>query len=579
VHAQADLAGVQREGVRQVTSGEAHHDPAQHAEVVRSLALEVHQLRGIFEGSPVATAVLDADGLILRTNPAFCRFLGLAEEDLLFTPLLSLTLDQDPTVFGDGVTEQRLLHAGGHEVWAIASAVDLPQAGPDALLICFDDATTRHNTEKMLLHAALHDSLTNLPNRRLLRDRLATALQRAERSHKTVAVLFIDLDDFKKINDSLGHDAGDTVLVAVARNIISALRTCDTVARIGGDEFVVLCEDVMGEGDISLLVTRLLEAIRRPVAVAGRTASLSASIGVAVPGPRHESSDQLVRMADLAMYRAKNHRERDFFPADETLATLGASGASLLAELRHAIQFDKLQLHYQPVVRLDGHVIGLEALVRWPHPRLGMLLPRDFLHAAEGGELAGPLSDWVLRTAIAEIAELHDATLRVSVNAWAAEVARPGFADTVSELLAWAGVPARNLYLEMPEDDLLSASSGLEAALDQLREMGVGLAIDNYGTGGSPLADLPELPVDTVKIDRRFVAGCVEDPAVVEAVAIATRAAGRHLVAAGVETSAQLKRLRALGYQSVQGYLIGEPRPLAQLQEVIRGRRVDADLS
>jgi diguanylate cyclase (GGDEF)-like protein/PAS domain S-box-containing protein len=565
-----------------LTHGELDDGPAQPTEVALSLALEVHQLRAIFERSPVPIAVLDAEGRVLRTNPAMCRFLGRTEEDLLFTSLLSLTLNEDPTVFGDGVTEQRLLHSSGQEVWAIASAVDLPQAGEGALLVCFDDATKRRNTEKMLLHAALHDSLTNLPNRRLLRDRLGTALQRAVRSHKTVAVLFIDLNDFKKINDSLGHDAGDTVLVAVARNIISVLRTCDTVARIGGDEFVVLCEDVTGEGEISVLVNRLLEAIRRPVVVGGRTASVSASIGVAMPGPRNESSDELVRMADLAMYRAKHRPDRDYVLADELLATLGAPGVGLLAELRHAIQIDQLQLHYQPVVRIDGHVIGLEALLRWPHPGLGMLRPREFLHVAAGGELSGPLSDWVLRTAIAEIATLDDATMRVSVNVWAREVARPGFADTVGELLTWAGVPARNLYIEMHEGDLPAAGPGLGAELDRLRLMGVGLAIDDYGIGGSSLNNLGRLPVDTLKLDRSFVAGCVDDPAdaaIVEAVATAARATGHHLVAAGVETLAQFGRLRELGYQTVQGYLVGEPQPLAELHDVIRRRRVDIDLS
>jgi diguanylate cyclase (GGDEF)-like protein/PAS domain S-box-containing protein len=555
-------------------------DLVQLGEAMRSLRGESHLLRAVFERSPIATAVLNASGLFTLANPALCRFLGRTETELLGTSVLALTVGDEPSLLGNGLSEQRLMHAHGHEIWAIVAAADLPEAGEGALLMCLDDATTRRNTERMLLHAALHDSLTNLPNRRLLRDRLETALSRAERSQKTVAVLFIDLDDFKKINDSLGHDAGDTVLVAIARNIISVLRTCDTVARIGGDEFVVLCEDVTGEGDISILVERLLEAIRRPVTVGGRSATVSASIGVAVPGARNENSDQLVRMADLAMYRAKHRPELDYVIADETLATLGAPGAGLLPELRHAIQTDELAMHYQPIVRVDGGLIGLEALVRWPHPRLGMLLPRDFLHIAESGDLTGPLTDWVLRTAIAEAGSLHDPSLRVSINVWASEVARPGFADTVASLLTWAGVQARSLYLEMHESDLAIAGPGLTLELDQLRLMGVGLAIDDYGTGGSSLANLRRLPVDTLKIDRTFVAGCVDDPAdaaIVEAVATAARITGRHLVAAGVETIAQLERLRGLGYHSVQGYLTGAPQPLEELSEVIRLRRVLID--
>jgi diguanylate cyclase (GGDEF)-like protein len=393
-------------------------------------------------------------------------------------------------------------------------------------------------------------------------------------------VLFIDLDNFKKINDRFGHDAGDTILVALARNIISVLRTCDTVARIGGDEFVVLCEDVSSEGDISLLVGRLLEAIRRPVQLNGEAATVSASIGVAVAGAGNEKVDQLVRMADLAMYRAKHHPELDFVIADETLLDHDAPRADMLAELRHAIQADELVLHYQPVVRTDGHLMGLEALLRWRHPRLGMLLPDDFLHIAQAGALTGPLSDWVLRTAIAAAGLWRDPSLRVSVNVWATEVAQPGFAEKVAELLTWGGLQARSLYIEMHESEFVTAGAGLTSELDQLRVLGVGLAFDDYGRGGSVPANLHRLPVDTVKIDRAFVAHCLDDPtdaAIVESVAIGALATGRHLIASGVENREQLVWLRHLGYHGVQGHLVCEARPLDELHDVIALRHVDGD--
>jgi diguanylate cyclase (GGDEF)-like protein len=552
-------------------------DLARLATVVGRLRADSAVLRAVFDRSPVPAAIVDGAGVITQVNIALSRLLGRPPSTLTGVTLASLTVAGLPFI-ADGVTEQSLAHPVGHEVWAIASTVALPEAGDDARLVSLDDTTSRRNTEKLLLHAALHDSLTDLPNRRLLSDRIETALSRAERSSRTVAVLFLDLDNFKTINDSFGHDAGDTMLVAVARNIISVLRTCDTVARIGGDEFVVLCEDVSSEGDISLLVGRLLEAIRRPVQLSGQQASVSASIGVAVPGPGKETGDQLVRMADLAMYRAKHHDALDYVIADETLVGLGEPGRGLLAELRHAIQADEIVLHYQPVVRVDGHVIGLEALLRWRHPRLGLLLPHDFLHVAEAGGLARPLSDWVLRTAIAQAGAWHDPTLRVSVNVWASEVAQPGFADKVGSLLTWGGLQARSLYIEMHEMDLPTAGPGLTVELDRLRLMGVGLAIDDYGSGGSSLANLPRLPVDTLKIDRSFVAGCVDDPAdaaIVEAVAAAVLATGRHLVASGVENREQLRRLRELGYQSVQGHLTGAARPLDELTDVIRLRYVE----
>jgi diguanylate cyclase (GGDEF)-like protein len=564
-------------GVEALTQGEVDDDLARLAKVVGRLREDGTLLRAVFDRNPVPAALVDATGMITQANIAFSRLVGRPQSAIAGMSMQSLTI-AGATFLTDGQTEQRLSHGLGNEVWAVAAAVDLPEAGLGARLVSLDDATNRRIAEKILLHAALHDSLTDLPNRRLLSDRIETALTRAERSSRTVAVLFLDLDDFKTINDNFGHDAGDTMLVAVARNIISVLRTCDTVARIGGDEFVVLCEDVSSEGDISLLVGRLLEAIRRPVQLNGQQASLSASIGVAVPGVDNETGDQLVRMADLAMYRAKHHPELDYVIADETL--VGAPGRGMLAELRHAIQADEIVLHYQPVVRIDGHVIGLEALVRWQHPRLGMLLPHDFLHVAASGGLARPLSDWVLRTAVAQAASWHDPTLRVSVNVWASEVAQPGFANKIGSLLTWAGLQARSLYIEMHENDLPMAGPGLTAELDQLREMGVGLALDDYGGGGSSLANLRWLPVDTLKVDRSFVAGCVDDPAdaaIVEAVATAVLAAGRHLIASGVENPQQFRRLRELGYHSVQGHLTGAARPIGELDDIIRRRDVDVD--
>jgi diguanylate cyclase (GGDEF)-like protein len=563
-----------------LTQGEVDDDLARLAEVVRRLRGDRTMWRAIFDRNPVAGAIVDPNGLITSANAALGRLLGRPSGAIAGTTLASLPLAAEAPFLTDGQSEQRLAHPLGREVWAVASAVDLPEAGYGARLVSFDDATSRRNTEKILLHAALHDSLTDLPNRRLLSDRIETALARAERSSRTVAVLFVDLDEFKKINDSFGHDAGDTMLVAVARNIISVLRTCDTVARIGGDEFVVLCEDVSSEGDMSLLVGRLLEAIRRPVQLDGETASVSASIGVAVPGVNTETGDQLVRMADLAMYRAKHHTELDYVIADETLLDLGSPATGMVAELRHAIQDDELVLHYQPVVRVDGHVVGLEALVRWRHPRLGTLLPHDFLHVAEVGGLRRSLSDWVLRTAVAHAGSWHDPTLRVSVNVWASEVAEPGFADKVASLLTWAGLQARGLYLEMHERDLATAGPGLTAELDQLRAMGVGLALDDFGGGVPSMANLRGLPLDTLKIDRSFVMRCLEDPtcaAVVQAVAAAVLGGGRHLIASGVENREQLRWLRELGYHSVQGHLIGAALPLEELYDVIHLRRVDVD--
>jgi diguanylate cyclase (GGDEF)-like protein/PAS domain S-box-containing protein len=536
----------------------------------------------VFRRSPVAMAVVDGAGKVIEVNDALGHYLGYASASLVGSQLHDHVAPEDIGRLRIGTTERRLRHARGHDLWAVVTTVDMPEAGPGATLVCLDDATSRRNTERMLLHAALHDSLTNLPNRRLLRDRLDTALIRAQRTSDRVAVLFLDLDRFKEVNDTFGHDIGDEVLVSVATGILGALRSGDTVARLGGDEFVVVCEDLGDDDALARLVDRLRDGIGRPVAVRDRELVVSASIGVAVAGPGAETGEALLRLADLAMLRAKRHPELAFVVADDSIADElngdPREGRGLSAELRHAIQADLLQLYYQPVVRVDGHLMGLEALLRWPHPRLGMLMPQDFLPRVVGTDLARSLSDWVLRAAIRDAAGWHDPSLRVSVNVWAEEVARPGFADTVATLLTWAGMQARGLYLEMHEQDLPEAGPGLSDQLDRLRRLGVGLAIDDFGSGGTSLAGLRRLPVDTLKVDRTFVAGCAydaEDGAVVAAVATAAKAAGRHPLASGVETMDQLRVLRGLGYESVQGYLTGAPAPLIDLRDIINHRRVE----
>ncbi|MDQ1599619.1 MAG: hypothetical protein QOD68_1093, partial [Actinomycetota bacterium] len=325
-----------------------------------------------FARSPVAMGVVDAFGRLLAVNQSLGDYLGRSPEALVGTTLHAHASADDVGRLRTGTSERRLRHARGHDLWAVVSAVPMPEAGDGAILICLDDATSRRNTERMLLHAALHDSLTNLPNRRLLRDRLDTALSRARRSTERVAVLFVDLDRFKAVNDTFGHDVGDEVLVSVAKGILGALRSKDTVARLGGDEFVVIAEELGDDDDLSRLVARLVDGISRPVQVHGREVSVSASIGVAIASPDADTGDELLRLADLAMLRAKQHPELAYVVADESVADElhgdPREGRGLTAELRHAIQADLLELHYQPVVRIDGHLMGLEALLRWQHP-------------------------------------------------------------------------------------------------------------------------------------------------------------------------------------------------------------------
>ncbi len=619
------------------TAGQLH-DLAPAAAITGERAVVESLGATVFDRNPLPMAVVDGAGVVLAANPALARYLGLDPNDVVGTSIRDQDCSAPTSWVQPGAGDRRLRHASGHDLWAAVSAVSLPEVDDGAALVCLHDATGRHNTEQMLLHAAMHDSLTDLPNRRLLRDRLDTALSRAVRTSARVAVLFVDLDGFKAVNDTWGHDAGDELLVSVAGGILGALRSCDTVARLGGDEFVVVCEDLDADEDLDALVARLLAGISTPVELNGTQVVLSASVGVALAQRGGGQADELLRLADLAMLAAKSsphaayvvvdptHQDelaagvidldrrtlvvplherssayrggptvgdarwstRDLAsPVDEEstpqpadLSSAADSGpAPLLGDLSSAIAADLLVLHYQPVVRVDGLVVGLEALLRWPHPGHGLLLPQDFLPEVADSEVADELSDWVLRTAIRDAASWHDPGLRVSVNVWAAQVARPGFLASLETMLGASGLTGRSLYVELHDRDLRAAAPEVAAALHGLRRLGVGVAVDDLGAAHrSDLLDRRRSPVDTVKVRREVLAGAAEDrehAITVAAVAMTARAAGRVPVAMGVETVEQLALVRELGYDMVQGHLSGPPASLLDLRGLIVSRRVE----
>ena len=548
---------------------------------LRRLTESERRFRQAFERAPIGMLMLDEAGRVVESNRAFQTMIGRTVDDLTGAPYsLLLHGDEEPIALaGSSRLEQRLLHSDGHEVWGSATSVVVEEPGGTRLvLVCMDDVTQRRGAEAQLLHAAMHDSLTDLPNRRLMRDRLTTALARSARTGQTVAVLFLDLDEFKQVNDSLGHDAGDDLLVTVGRNLSEVLRACDTVSRLGGDEFVVICEDVADEGDVEVLAQRVMDAVHRPLSLVGRTMRVTASMGVATPGPGYDTADELLHLADVAMYRAKQSGKSRYVVADERLHAETTARLDLVGELRHAIQHDELVLHYQPVTMLDGGLIGMEALLRWPHPTLGLLRPAEFLPLVESSDLAKPLSDWVLRSAISDAVRWANGSLRVSVNVSARELEHPDFADTVRELLEWSGLRSRSLWIDVPESELVTASPGVRATILRLRAMGVGVAADDFGRGATSLADLGALPVDLVKLHPSFVAAMVDDPieaALVAEIVAAAKESGRHALAEGVETPRQLAMLRDLGLESVQGHLTARPAPLADLDEVLSARKVD----
>jgi diguanylate cyclase (GGDEF)-like protein len=433
-------------------------------------------------------------------------------------------------------------------------------------------AIERKRTEVQLAHMALHDHLTGLPNRSLFDDRLEHALQRRRDAQRGVAVLFIDVDGFKRINDSLGHSAGDAALREAALRIRSAVRPHDTVARLGGDEFTVLCEDLDGDGDALTIADRIVEALARPVAIHDSDVVLRASIGVALAGPADVRPEELLRRSDDAMYQAKARgggRPQLYTPGHRRQR--GVDDLQVESALRHAIPAE-LVAHYQPVVALDdGQVVGTEALARWQHPSRGLVPPAEFIAIAEQTGLIVPLGTWMLDQACRQAA-LWDG-LRVSVNVSGRQVAEGSLVASVSRALEASGLPPDRLQLELTETVLMDDVDGHVAVMRDLKKVGVSLALDDFGKGYSSLSYLHRFPIDRIKIDRDFVRGLSDsraDRAIVLAVLSFARALDMEVVAEGVETQQHVDALRELGCKYVQGFFFHRPMEAARIDELAK---------
>ena len=419
------------------------------------------------------------------------------------------------------------------------------------------------------LHAAEHDGLTGLPNRRTLLGRLQAALLHARRGDRTVALLFVDLDRFKAINDTYGHECGDEVLRTVAERIGSVVRPGDTVARLGGDEFVVLCEDVVGE-DAALEVSRRLRAaLNAPIVLESESVSVTASIGVALPSGAGDTARALLRDADVAMYRAKEGG-RDAERLASAAMRAGASArASLERALTGAMDRDEIRLHWQPIVSMaSGYTQRAEALLRWDNPDLGSVSPMEFIPVAEETGLIVELGRWALAQACAQAAGWRAAhgerAPAVAVNLSPRQLRDPAIVGEVERLLAHHGLPRGAVWAEITEGALLDGGPVTAQVLEGLQTLGVSVELDDFGTGYSSLSSLERFRVDGLKIDRSFVSGEQRDGrgrAVVEALLMMARALGVRVTAEGIETAEQLAWLRQLGCDFGQGYLFARPGP------------------
>ncbi|MEA2393177.1 MAG: hypothetical protein QOJ82_1068 [Solirubrobacteraceae bacterium] len=429
------------------------------------------------------------------------------------------------------------------------------------------EAIHRIRSDEETRHRALHDPLTGLPNRTLFRDRLEHALAHAARRPATVAVLFLDLDNFKAVNDTFGHGTGDELLTALTPRLQAALRSADTLARLGGDEFAVLCEDLDGEQQAVGIAERVAAALTEPVVVGDNEHFVSVSIGIALADTADASPEALLRDADAAMYRAKERGRARFELFDERLRERTLERLQTETRLRGAIKRGELRLVYQPVVSLaDGALRGVECLLRWEDPERGSVAPAQFIPVAEQSGLIVPIGTWVLQEACRQASHWlrmrPDEPLNVSVNVSALQLVQPDFADIVAAALAAAAAPPEILYLELTESVLIEAGEAPVRTLQELRELGVNVVLDDFGTGYSSLSYLQRFPLDILKVDRSFAAGLVGNPqsrAIYAAVIAMASALGLPVVAEGVETEDQAAQLQELGCGLAQGFYFARP--------------------
>jgi diguanylate cyclase (GGDEF)-like protein/PAS domain S-box-containing protein len=441
-----------------------------------------------------------------------------------------------------------------------------------------EDITERRRAERQIAHMARHDALTDLPNRVLFRDRLIEALVDVQRGAQ-LAVLYLDLDRFKAVNDTLGHQKGDDLLKVVAARLRRCLRETDTVARVGGDEFAIIQVGIGQPLDAAMLARRVCEAIRAPCDVSGHAVLVDTSIGVAVAPNDGSAPDELLKAADMALYGAKADGRGTYRFFEPAMDKRMKERRELEIALRQALTGGEFELHYQPLVHVDDRrITGCEALLRWNHPERGFIPPSEFVPVAEEVGLIVPLGEWVLRKACVEAA-LWPADIKVAVNLSAIQVMSQNLVPVVINALAAGGLPANRLEIEVTETVLMQNTEMTMATLHRLRELGVRISMDDFGTGYSSLSYLRKFPFDKIKIDSSFISGLPNDNDSIAIVrAVAGLAASLHMTATaeGVENHAQLTRIRELGCVEMQGHLFSPPRPLAQLMNLFAPYRATA---
>ena len=533
------------------------------------------RLEAIIQNSSDVVIVVGSDAAIRYVSPSAVRVLGREPASLVARPLseilgeddVALLLADIPTTGATIDLPEGVRHLAGHRLDVECTVADLrDDPDVDGYVITVRDVSERRAYEGRLRHQAFHDGLTQLANRLLFRDRLAHALDLRTVRPGRLAVLFIDLDEFKKVNDSLGHGAGDALLVETGERLRRVVRSADTIARLGGDEFAVLLEEVSGISEPRHCAERILRALSEPFELEGHRIELSTSIGIAL-NAEQTTAEEMLQDADVAMYRAKATGKGRYVTFEPSMHDAAEGRLELDADLRHGLERMEFHLQFQPIVELaTGAVVGLEALARWSHPVRGSVSPLVFIPVAEEIGLIVPLGRWILFEACRQLAALHadgaDPALTVSVNVSSRQLASPDLATDVATALATHGLAPANLILEITESVLIDDQRGPIEILAKIRATGVRIAIDDFGTGYSSLAYLHRLPIDILKIDKSFVDRLIdgkEEAVLAEAVIQIGHALGMLIVAEGVEEEFQRDRLGQMGCDLGQGYWFAHP--------------------
>jgi len=543
----------------------------------------------LYDFAPVGYFTFDKNGLIVEVNLTGAGLLGVDRRDVINRPFSAFVINDDRDIFRGHLGETlkrdtrmigeiRLRRKDGSVLFVQLQSV-AAEDSDDVRTLCRTatiDITDRKQMEEEIRRQAHHDTLTNLPNRRLLMEIMTIELGQARRGQKRLAVLFLDLDRFKYINDTLGHDAGDMLLKEVVGRLQHSVRASDTISRTGGDEFNILLTQIPRANDIINIARKVVGSFSKPFVINGHEFDITTSIGISIYPEDGESIEELFRNADIAMYHAKGQGGNSFQFYDPSMNIRSMERLRLESQLSRALEHGELAVYYQPQITIDTRqVCGAEALVRWQHPERGVLDPVHFIPLAEEMGYLAAIDEWVLRTACTQVREWHNAGLAllcVAVNLSAKQFQKSNLIESIAGILRETGLDPEHLVIEITESVAMRNLEHMLPKMIKLAEMGVGISVDNFGTGYSSLNYLKKLPVQKLKIDKSFIRDITtapEDGAIVGAVIAMAGKLKMKVIAEGVETKEQMEYLRSLGCQEMQGYLFSKPLPADEFRELL----------